>query len=93
MTINNVDALKLEIAKKTRIALQSNFTSIELASYADSLTISVMLEEIRTWAKERSGAFKASEKFNDAIDAAIEFADEKVALDKKLFDFSNNKNR
>lgn len=93
MTINTENDLKLEIEKNLKTVLNGYFTNIEVSAYQDSLITRVVLNELRAWVSERSRAFEASEKFNDAIDAALEFTDEQVNLNKLMFKEDNKKSR
>ena len=93
MTINTEDDLKLEISKNMKNVLNNYFTSVEVSAYQDSLIASVVLEDLRTWLKERSGAFAASKQFNDAIDAAVDFTDEQAKMNKFWFKEENKKIR
>ena len=93
MTINTEDDLKLEISKNMKNVLSNYLTSVEVSAYQDSLIASIVLEDLRTWVKERSRAFEASKQFNDAIDAAVHFTEEQVKLNKFMFKEDNKKIR
>ena len=93
MTINTENDLKLEIEKNLKTVLNGYLTNIEVSAYRDSLITRVVLNELRAWVAERSRAFEASEKFNDAIDAALDFTDEQINLNKVMFKMENKKTR